>query len=396
MNELVGYRRPDGRFGIRNYVLILSTVGCANETVKRIADQVDGAVAIPNQKGCGQVGDSMEILRRTMAGFAANPNVYGTIVVGLGCETNKPQVIAERIRSLTNKPLEVMTIQAIGGTVKTIEAGIKLAQTMVAAGRRVELSKGSLSEITLATNCGGSDATSGLSPNPALSLCSDRLIQAGGTVILGETTELIGTEHILASRAKDTATGERILELVQGLETTFAAMGLSVRGANPTPGNMAGGLSTLEEKSLGGISKLGSSMINQVVRYGEMPTQKGAIIMDTPGYDIESVSAMVAGGAQVCVFTTGRGNPIGNAIIPMIKITGNGDTAQTMADNIDLDLSGILNASLSLKEGGQLIYDRLITTCMGELTKSEINGFKEIAIYRNNEVWCCNLDAEEV
>ena len=391
MKELLGYRRPDGKFGIRNLVLVMSTVGCANETVNRIVSEVEGAVAIPNQKGCGQVGDSMEILRRTMAGFAANPNVYGTILVGLGCETNKPSVIADRIKEITNKPLEVLTIQEVGGTIKTIKEGIKRAKAMVADMNLVSLSKGSLSEITLATNCGGSDATSGLSPNPALGVCSDMLIHHGGTVIIGETTELIGAEHILANRANTPETAQRILELVQSLERTFMDMGLSVRGANPTPGNMAGGLSTLEEKSLGGISKLGSTVINEVVKYGEIPTKKGSIIMDTPGYDIESVSAMVAGGAQLCVFTTGRGSPIGNAIIPMIKNTGNEDTALNMQDNIDIDLSGILRGEMTIYEGGNYIYDRVISTCEGELSKAEIHGFKEISIYRNNEVWCCNL-----
>lgn len=391
MKELLGYRRPDGKFGIRNLVLVMSTVGCANETVNRIVSEVEGAVAIPNQKGCGQVGDSMEILRRTMAGFAANPNVYGTILVGLGCETNKPSVIADRIKEITNKPLEVLTIQEVGGTIKTIKEGIKRAKAMVADMNLASLSKGSLSEITLATNCGGSDATSGLSPNPALGVCSDMLIHHGGTVIIGETTELIGAEHILANRANTPETAQRILELVQSLERTFMDMGLSVRGANPTPGNMAGGLSTLEEKSLGGISKLGSTVINEVVKYGEIPTKKGSIIMDTPGYDIESVSAMVAGGAQLCVFTTGRGSPIGNAIIPMIKITGNEDTALNMQDNIDIDLSGILRGEMTIYEGGNYIYDRVISTCEGELSKAEIHGFKEISIYRNNEVWCCNL-----
>ena len=391
MNELLGYRRPDGKFGIRNIVLVMSTVGCANETVERIAREVDGAIAILNQKGCGQVGGSMEILRRTMTGFAANPNVYGTIIVGLGCETNKPTVIEERIKAITNKPLEVLTIQDVGGTTKTIEKGIELTCNMVAEMNHVPLSKGSISEIILATNCGGSDATSGLSPNPALGLCSDMIIEQGGTVILGETTELIGTEHLLARRAKDEKTAQTILDLVHGLEETFAKMNINVRGANPTPGNMAGGLSTLEEKSLGGISKLGHTTINQVVKYGEIPSEKGAIIMDTPGYDIESVSAMVAAGAQICVFTSGRGNPIGNAIIPVIKITGNENTARTMLDNIDLDLSGILSGELTMTEGGRKIFEQLIAICNGRLTKSEINGFREIAIYRNYEVWCCNL-----
>ncbi len=391
MSKLLGYRRPDGLFGIRNIVLIMSTVGCANETVKRIASQVDGAVAIPNQKGCGQVGNSMEILRRTMSGFAANPNVFGTILVGLGCETNKPEIIKKRIEELTNKPLELLTIQKEGGTSKTIKKGIELAQKMVTERKHVQKSYGSLSEIILATNCGGSDSTSGLSSNPALGVCSDYLINENGTVILGETTELIGTEHILSKRAIDKKTSEKLLTMINGLEQIFFEQGIDIRGANPTPGNMAGGLSTLEEKSLGGISKGGATPIMEVIRYGEIPKQKGLVVMDTPGYDIESVSGMVAAGAQVCIFTTGRGTPIGNAIVPVIKTTGNIFTARNMEDNIDVDLSPILTSTMTTKEGGKELYSRLVDTCNGKLTKSEINGFREISIYRNNEVWCCDI-----
>jgi altronate dehydratase large subunit len=391
--KIKAFRRPDGKYGIRNKVLILPTVGCSSETARLIAQQVNGTVSIVNRKGCGQIGSAVEIMRRTLAGLAANPNIYGTIIVGLGCETTQPQRLREEIEKITNKPLEVITIQEEGGTLKAVEKGVKLARKMVEDMSRLEREEADLSNIILATNCGGSDATSGLSANPALGYCSDVLIKDGGTVILGETTELIGTEHILAGRAKDERVRNNILNIVKGLEKEFIRQGIDVRGANPTPGNMKGGLSTLEEKALGGISKGGSSSINQVVRYGETPGEKGLIIMDTPGYDIESVTGMVAGGAQICVFTTGRGTPIGNPIIPVIKITGNRQTYNNMVDNIDLDISGVVNGEKSISECGEMIFEELIDVCNGKYTKAESYGFGELSIYGNMEVWCsCPLE----
>ncbi|WP_242835042.1 UxaA family hydrolase [Clostridium sartagoforme] len=393
MMKIKGYVRPDGKIGIRNKVLILSTVGCANGTVERIAAQVEGAVAIPNVKGCGQIGKGIEIMRRSLINLASNPNVYGTILVGLGCETTKPYELAEEIRKNSPKPLEVITIQDQGGTLKAIEAGVKLARNMAEEMSKVEREYVDLSNIVLATNCGGSDATSGLAANPTLGKCSDRLIENGGTVILGETTELIGTEHILGRRAKNEKVKDDIYKIIKDLENQFIETGIDVRGANPTPGNMKGGLSTLEEKALGGISKGGSTSINEVVEYASIPKEKGFVIMDTPGYDIESVSGMVAGGAQVCVFTSGRGTPIGNALIPVIKITGNKVTFANMEDNIDMDTSGVIEGTKKLDELGKELFEMLVDVCNGKKTKAELYGFDDFAIYHNQEIWCnCELN----
>lgn len=386
--KINAYKRPDGKYGIRNKVLILPTVGCSNETARLISQQVNGTVAITNRKGCGQIGTGIEIMRRTLVGLSVNPNIYGTIIVGLGCETNQPYKLYEEIKKISNKPIEVITIQEEGGTLKAIAKGVKLARKMVEGMSRLQREEVDISNIILATNCGGSDATSGLSANPALGYCSDVLIKEGGTVLLGETTELIGTEHILASRAKDEKVKNNILNIVKGLENEFTKLGVDIRGANPSPGNMKGGLSTLEEKALGGISKGGSSSINEVVRYGEIPENKGLIIMDTPGYDIESVTGMVAGGAQICVFTTGRGTPIGNPLMPVIKITGNKHTFENMFDNMDLDMSSVISGEKSINECGEIILQEITDVCNGKYTKAESYGFGELAIYGNQEVWC--------
>jgi altronate dehydratase large subunit len=386
--KIKAFRRPDGKYGIRNKVLILSTVGCANETAKLIANQVEGAVCVTNAKGCGQIGESVSIMRRTLVGLAINPNVYGTIIVGLGCETTQPHQLYGEIKAKSEKPLEVITIQEEGGTRKTVEIGVRLARKMAEDMVKQEREETDLSSIVLATNCGGSDATSGISANPALGHCSDLIVNASGTVILGETTELIGTEHILAKRAINEDVKDKLLKIIKGLERDFDRLGIDIRGANPTPGNMKGGLSTLEEKALGGISKGGSTPINEVVSYGETPKSNGLVIMDTPGYDIESVTGMVAGGAQVCVFTTGRGTPIGNPLIPVIKITGNKQTYQMMNDNIDIDTSGVVQGEMGINECGEEIMRELVDVCNGQYTKAEAFGFSEISIYHNNEVWC--------
>ena len=387
-----GYVRPDGRVGIRNKVLILSTVGCANNVVKRIAAQVDGTVGLPNVKGCGQIGKGIEIMRRCLVNVTLNPNVYGTIIVGLGCETTKPHELAEQIRSMSDKPLQVFTIQELGDTLKAIEYGTSLARKMVAEAALVPRVPVDPAKIVLATNCGGSDATSGLAANPTLGVCSDILISKGGTVLLGETTELIGTEHLLGERAKDETVRNNIYAIVQDLEQQFIANGIDVRGANPTPGNMKGGLSTLEEKALGGISKGGTGPINQVVTYGEIPTEHGLVLMDTPGYDIESVSGMAVGGAQVCIFTSGRGNPVGNALIPVIKITGNPETYASMHENIDLDTSGVIDGTDTIDSLGERLYGILEDVCNGMPCKSEAYGFDDFAVFHNQEIWCtCEL-----
>lgn len=391
MTMVKGYKRSNGTYGIRNKVIIMASVGCANETARRVADNVNGVVFIPAGKGCGQVGDSVEISKRTLTGFALSPNVYGVIIIGLGCETIQPFPLQDRIQEQTDKPVFALSIQDEGGTIRTIDKASRIARKLITDASKVKRVEFDIANLMLATNCGGSDATSGLAPNPALGVASDKLIGEGGTVILGETTELIGTEHILTRRARDEATRESLLQIIHGLEQQFADLGVDVRGANPSPGNQKGGLSTLEEKALGGISKGGTSTINQVLKYAEIPTEKGLVVMDTPGYDIESVTGMSAAGAQICVFTTGRGTPIGNPLMPLIKITGNKITYSKMDDNIDLDLSEIVDGKMSIEDGGKMILDKIIAVCNGEKTKAESFGFNEVAIYRNNEVWCCNL-----
>ena len=291
------------------------------------------------------------------------------------------------------KPLEVITIQDEGGTLRTIEKGVKIAREMSQEMSRMQRVEVELSQLVVATNCGGSDATSGLAANPSLGACSDQVIAEGGTVILGETTELIGTEHILGRRAKNQKVKEDIFMIVEDLENQFKESGIDVRGANPTPGNMKGGLSTLEEKSLGGISKGGSTSINEVVEYANIPEENGLVIMDTPGYDIESVSGMVCGGAQVCIFTSGRGTPIGNPIVPIIKITGNKYTFEKMEDNIDLNTSPIIEGRATTREMGDELFDMLLEVCDGKQTKAETYGFNDFAIYHNTEIWCnCELE----
>lgn len=387
-----GYLRPDGKVGIRNHVLVLSSVGCANHVVKRIADQVAGTVGLPNVKGCGQIGQGIELMKKCLVNIALNPNVYGTLIVGLGCESTKPHDLAKAIAGKTEKPVDVITIQEEGDTLKTIQRGSEIARAMVAEAALVPRVPVDPSVITLATECGGSDATSGLAANPVIGACSDRLVANGGSVIISETTELIGTEHILARRAKDDDVKSKLYAIIGDLEQQFIAGGIDVRGANPTPGNMKGGLSTLEEKALGGISKGGTSTINEVVGYGDMPTEHGLIVMDTPGYDIESISGMVAGGAQICAFSSGRGNPVGNPLIPVIKVTGNKETAASMRENIDLDTSGVVEGTATIDQLGGKLYSMLEDVCNGVPTKAEALGFDDFALYHNQEVWCtCDL-----
>lgn len=382
-----GYRRPDGRFGVRNYVLVLSSVGCANHVVDLIAKDIPDAVPLRNAKGCGQLGRSAQMMSRCLVNLSQNPNVYGTVVVGLGCETMRPHELAERMRGLSGKPVYDIAIQEEGGSSAAVERGRALVKELVANAANATTSEMGLGDLVLGTNCGGSDATSGIAANPTIGFVSDTVVDAGGTVFLGETTELIGTEHILARRAASPKVRDDILRLVGTLENDLVASGVDVRGANPSPGNMRGGLSTLEEKALGGISKGGTSKIQQVIEYGARPSRKGLIIMDTPGYDIESVSGMVAGGAQVVIFSSGRGTPTGCALAPVIKVTGNDETFSSMGENIDFDASGVITQGESVHDEGKRLLELLERVCSGEQTASERLGFDDFSLYHNMELW---------
>ena len=378
-----GYRRPDGRVGVRNRVLILPASVCASDTARIIAQQVEGAVSFNNQQGCSQVGPDQQFTMDVMAGYAANPNIYGTVVVSLGCENCQMDLVTAAIRERTNKPMEQVIIQEAGGTLKAVEIAVRYAKQMVAEAALLQKEEFPLSELIVGTECGGSDPTSGLAANPAIGAMSDLVVKAGGTSILSETSEFIGAEHILARRAANKEVHDRIYEITTRFENHFHAVGEDVRAGNPSPGNKAGGITTLEEKSLGCIHKGGHSTINAVYDYAkQVKSKQGLVIMETPGNDPASVAAMVAGGAQVVVFSSGRGSPVGHPIVPVVKITGNKLTFAAMEDNIDFSAAPLIYGEKTVEELGEDLLKMVIETACGKQTKAEALGFVETAIAR--------------
>jgi altronate dehydratase large subunit len=373
------YLRPDGRAGVRNHLLVLPSVFCADVAAQRIAEAVPGAIALPHPYGCAQF--DVDRVADTLAGIGAHPNVGAVIVVGLGCEMLQADKLAARIAA-NGQTVEVLSIQREGGTLKTINRGRELAQKLavhLAAQCRRPVP---LSRLVLATECGGSDATSGLAANPVIGAVADRVVAAGGVVILSETTELLGAEHILARRAVDVQVGQRIVDIVAAVEQEALRLGADLRGSNPSPGNIAGGLTTIEEKSLGCIYKAGSSPVQGVLGYAEPPPGAGLYVMDTPGHDSESVTGMVAGGAQVVLFSTGRGTPLGAPVAPVIKITANPHTAQSMADHIDFAASNVITGEATVEEAGEALWALLLRVLEGQETATEILGHRELAITR--------------
>ena len=378
-----GYRRPDGRVGVRNRVLILPASVCATDTARIIAQQVEGVISFNNQQGCSQVAPDQQFTMDVMAGYAANPNIYGTVVVSLGCENCQMDLVVKAIEERTNKPLKQVIIQEVGGTLKAVEIAVRYAKGMVAEASMLQKEEFPLSELIVGTECGGSDPTSGLAANPAIGAMSDLVVQAGGTSILSETSEFIGAEHILARRAINKEVHDRIYEITSRFEAHFHAVGEDVRQGNPSPGNKAGGITTLEEKSLGCIHKGGHSPINAVYDYAkQVESKQGLVIMDTPGNDPASVAAMVAGGAQVIVFSSGRGSPVGHPIAPVVKVTGNKITFANMEDNIDFCAAPLIYGEKTVEQLGTDLLNMVVETACGKQTKAEALGFVETAIAR--------------
>ena len=380
--EFLGYKRPDGRVGVRNNVLILPASVCASDTTRIISQKVEGTVTFNNQNGCSQVPSDQQLTMDVMAGFAANPNIYGTVVVSLGCENCQMDLVVKAIQERTNKPIKQVFIQESGGTIKAIEKAVKFAEDMVREASLVQREKVDISHLIVGTNCGGSDPTSGLASNPVVGDLSDRLVDLGATSILSETTEFIGAEHILARRAKNEEVKQRIFDIVHRYEKSLQLVGEEVREGNPSPGNKEGGLTTLEEKSLGCIHKGGHRVINAVYDYAKQIDDHGLVIMDTPGNDFSSVAGMVAGGCQVVVFTTGRGNVMGNPIVPVFKLTGNKITYANMEDNMDFNASPVIYGEKTIEELGEELLHKTIEVANGKKTKSEELGYMEIAIAR--------------
>jgi len=376
-----GYRRPSGKTGVRNHVLVIPSVVCSQGAAEAITRNLKGAVYLANVFGCAQVGADREQTKRTLVGFGTNPNVFAVLVVGNGCENLPAKEISEAIIP-SGKRVEFIEIQDVGGTKKTIAKGKRIVREMLADAAALEREPISFSELIMATECGGSDYTSGLASNPALGAASDLVVGAGGTVILSETTELIGAEHLLAKRARTSEIGKKVLDLIAWWEKEAIATGQDIRGANPAPGNIAGGITTIEEKSLGCIYKGGTTTLEEVIQYAFPPTKKGLVLMDTPGHDIDQLTGMMAGGAQVAVFTTGRGTPTGSPIAPVIKITGNAETYRKMKDNIDLNVSEILQGKETVQEAGKRIFEEVIAAASGKLSKAEKLGQRDFCIFK--------------
>ena len=375
-----GYKRKEGRAGIRNHVLILPTCACGSESARIVASQVRGAVNIVFNTGCSDVAANTAMSQKVLTGFACNPNVYGVVIIGLGCETVPHSVLREKIRSMTRKPVVSFGIQEEGGTLKTIEKAVRAARDMAAEAGMQQKELCDISELLLGIECGGSDATSGIASNPAVGELSDRLVDLGASTMMSESIEWIGAEHIVAARGATPAIHNQIIQICKDYEEHLKAAGQDCRAGQPTPGNKAGGLSTLDEKSLGCIRKGGTRPIVEVLAQAERPTKTGAIVMDTAGYDISSVTSMAAGGCNAVIFTTGRGTPTGNAIVPVIKVTANESTYQKMEDNMDIDLSSIIRGEKTFRECGEEMLGFVKDVCSGKLTKAEAYGFSDIAV----------------
>jgi len=379
MTSFPGYERGDGRIGVRNYVAVLSAMDNSNVAASRIGGMIAGTVVLSTPFGRTQIGHDAEMTTKTLAGLGCHPNIASVLVLGLSLDS--ANALADRIRP-SGKPVEVLGLQECGGPINLTSQGAKVATDMVVAASRLKRVSCPFSELVVAVECGGSDTTSGIASNPALGNFSDRFIDAGGTIILSEPAEFMGAEQFLAERAVNPQDRQRIYDMVRWFEDEAGRAGVDMRGINPTPDNIQGGLTTLEEKSLGAIIKGGSRPITQVIEYADAPSKRGLVIMNTPSAACESMTGLVGGGAQIVLFSTGRGNAIGAPVAPTVKVSGNPNTVSDMTEIIDLDVSSILTAGESIEDAGERLWDEVLEVASGGWTRCEILHEEQLAVSR--------------
>ncbi|HKL13413.1 MAG TPA: UxaA family hydrolase [Halanaerobiales bacterium] len=379
--DFFGYKRADGSIGVRNYLIVIPSVFCANHVAKQIAANVPNAVCLTHSVGCSQVGEDLEQTARTLKNLATHSNVGGVLIVGLGCERFTVQEFYEAVRE-NGKIVEKVVIQDVGDSIKAIAEGTEKLQKLKMEVNKYKRHKVEISNLTIGLECGGTDATSGFAANPAIGKTSDLLIEAGGSSVFSETTELLGAEHILKRRCINDKVASSMLESVKKTESELALSTSKERYKHRSDlistGNFDGGVSTVVEKALGNIHKTGTSPIVGAIKFAEKLKVKGLNFMDTPGQDGESTTGLVAGGAQIILFTTGRGTPTGFPIAPVLKITGNNDTYEKMELNIDINAGRIVLGETDIDNMGKYILDNVIEVASGKKTKAEILGHEEL------------------
>ncbi len=369
--EFMGYVRPDGKVGARNYVAIIPSVTCANDVANAIHRQVLGTVTYLHHQGCCQLPPDLERVTDTLISIGCSPNAAAVLIVSLGCEGTDHERMVKEI-SATGKHVEIIHIQELGGVSKAIQVGTDIARQLVIEVSGLQRQPVDVSNIVMSIKCGGSDTTSGMASNCVIGYVADKLVDLGATVIFGETTEFIGGEHLLARRGVNKEVGDKIFEIVNNMETRAKSLGCDMRKGQPTPGNIEGGLSSIEEKSLGAIMKSGTKPIQGVLEYTERVTnQKGLWIKDTPGREPEILTGMAATGAQCMMFSTGRGAPQGFPSMPVIKICGNPNTYTRMEQDMDINAGLILTGDKTIEQVGEEAFARLLDTLSGKMTKNE-------------------------
>ena len=381
-SQLTGFERTNGRWGFRNYILLLPLHNALNQLVDevRTSHPASPIITSVSHDWSGEVDRDWKRIRRVFSGFAVNPNVGATIIVGIGTEDEESIVNAARSRR--NMPINYLTLKDAGGFEKLRERIVQSVSEIFASISQTVRTPAPWSALVLGLECGGSDAYSGITANPALGVASDKFVELGATSILAETMEILGAEHLLAARAKSPEVGQAIIDVVARYERSITYEGIDIRGAQPSRGNIEGGLTTLEEKSLGAAKKAGNAPFTGVLDYAHLPTEPGLYFMDTPGHDIEQLTGFAAADVNITVFTTGRGTPTGSAVIPTIKVATNTEMALSLPDLIDLNAGTIADGTETVAEVGDRIFKEIIEVANGKLTSAEVGGHREFNLSR--------------